>query len=218
MRQKFMNHKRTVRLTALFLLVVFLLPSVITAQDELEEEYLGSRLSVFHPMEHGLINFSVGLVSGVAWGYAAGLSNWNSNNDTDFENRAGIWAGVYGLAGGVGGLVVTFVEYNKKEQFTIGKRLWEYGWYGMIAGGLLGGTVGLVPYGINGDDNLDTVYHYAGWGIIIGVPLSIGMSYFISDDYLSPKAANREHGRIALGPVYQPEGGFGWQVGWQRNF
>jgi hypothetical protein len=161
----------------LIAIILFFIHANLFSED-IESKYFGRDLGHTTKMNHFILNIIVGGITGGGFGYASSLVAYDSKGSNG--STAGVFTGIGFLLGAAGGTFATFWEMRKKEQFTYGKEMWEYSWYGAILGGLVGTGIGIIPYADsnNGDDLLN----YMGLGVLIGVPVSLVMFFIFYDD------------------------------------
>ena len=148
----------------LIAMIVFFFTASVFPTD-IEAEYFGKDLGQTSSINHFVVNFLVGGMTGGIFGL--GTSMISSGKDVGSGDAWKTYAGIgFGL-GAIGGVITTFYEISIKEQFTFSKDLWQISWYGALLGGITGGAVGLIA---KGEDN---PYIYGGLGILLGVPTAV---------------------------------------------
>jgi hypothetical protein len=125
------------------------------------------------PVGHTMVSFMYGLISGGLIGFGGGLSFYTS--DTDMTNFY-ITAIATGGLGGIAGIVISLIENSKQSPYSIGMPVFQYVWYGVFAGALTGGLIGLIPYSTN--ESLPELLNWIGYGTFAGLATGIGL-YFI---------------------------------------
>jgi len=147
------------------------------SNKRLMDDYTDRDLRPFDRGEHILISAFMGGIGGGVVGGMVGLYGYDKNNETNSLNTVYTFAGIGAGAGAAAGILTTFFERGKVEQFAIGKFLLKYSWYGAIGGGLLGGGIGLIPYSSSKD--YSDILRYAGYGS--GIGLAAGLTLFFID-------------------------------------
>ncbi len=117
--------------------------------------------------EIAMINMLYGLVTGGTIGAAGGLNSYDSNDMTASQNAMITYGGIGGGFGALTGLGVTVAaKILDRSSVDIGYPLFEYSWYGAIAGFFMGAAAGTIPYQQSG--NSDDIIHYGGYGAVAG--------------------------------------------------
>lgn len=178
------------KLTRFFVLTSFILSFLLTgpklwAQDEkvlknpeLIERYHPTNKHDFETGEHAFINMFVGAFTGGVFGGAAGLSMYKEDDNTNNENNLIKFAAIGGAAGLIGGGIITFFEFRKNLQFTMGKDVLDHTWYGGLGGAMLGALIGLIPY--SSSKKTEDILTFTGYGSAAGVAIGLGIYAFYS--------------------------------------
>jgi len=144
--------------------------------NEMEKQYLDSTSFSYTFFDRLFIGFLYGAVSGGAIGSGVGLYAYDSTQKDISKNNIYKFAGILGGVGATTGIVTAVIETIKDKPFKYGAGLFENSWYGAIAGALVGGVAGAIPYSSSG--NSDDILKYTGVGVMAGV--SAGwLAYFL---------------------------------------
>ena len=144
--------------------------------NEMEKQYLNSTSFTYTFFDRLFIGFLYGAVSGGAIGSGVGLYAYDSTQKDISKNNIYKFAGILGGVGATTGIVTAVIETIKDKPFKYGTGLFENSWYGALAGALVGGVAGAIPYSSSG--NTDDIIKYTGVGVMAGV--SAGwLAYFL---------------------------------------
>lgn len=150
--------------------------------EEMIEDFFSSKFNNYDTGEHLMINIIMGSVTGAMAGTAIGFSVYNTETWESSRNNLYLYGGAGAIAGVVSAGIVTWFETMRKEQFTIGRLLMKYSWYGVFGGAMMGAAFGLIPY--SNSENVNDLINYAGYGSAIGLTGSIVLFFFDVPDYL----------------------------------
>lgn len=159
------------------------------------EEFFSSKYNNYDTGEHLMINLIMGSLTGAVAGTAIGFSVYNSDTWESSRNNLYLFGGAGAITGVLSAGVVTWFEARRKEQFTIGRFLMKYTWYGVFGGGMIGAAIGLIPY--SSSENGDDIIRFAGYGAGAGFAGSIVLFFIDVPDYL----------KIYAGPDLRNPGG-----------
>jgi hypothetical protein len=177
------------------------LPAKDPATYELSNKKLLAEYGVrdaqpFDRGEHMLISGLMGGIGGAFVGGLIGFVGFDKNDETASKNNLYLYGGIGAGVGAVSGIFVTFFERGKIEQFSIGRFLLKYSWYGAIGGGLLGAGVGFIPYASSND--YGDILRYGGYGAAIGLAAGLTLFAFDLPDHLKLYTYRREDQNVLM--------------------
>jgi len=129
-------------------------------------------------IENGILYFFYGAVSGGLMGLGGGLSFYKTSGDF---SPLFIPAGIMAATGGVSGVLISILERSTRNP-TIGAQLFEYSWYGLMGGALIGGLAGIIPYTANKD--IVSLLNWVGYGAFGGLAGGVVLYFFAPQKYL----------------------------------